>query len=161
MALEIRIDPRSNNGEIIITANQSASWRTNMRFFTLLAAVSLSIAFSFSFFAGAWLVLPFAGLELALVFFSLHHLCSSLSKMQVIRFTADEVIVEKGIKHPDFQWRAQRLWTKAHVQEPAFPNQRSSIYIAFKGQRIGIGEFLHEHEKDQLIRSLRGLISVI
>ena len=65
------IDDNSRTGIIILRPNNSWSWRANVLFLSVLMGVSMSIAFGF-LLAGAWVVLPFSLLEMAVVAYCIY-----------------------------------------------------------------------------------------
>lgn len=86
-----------NNREtiILVKPNHSASWRHNLWVLAALAVPSLGAGIVFAV-AGAWPILPFAGIELAALGTALYWVNWKLEYRHVIRFTDSNVLIDKG-----------------------------------------------------------------
>ena len=141
---------------ILVRPNQSASWELNLRVLIAVGGWSLLIAIGFSVF-GAWLILPFAGLEIAALFAALYYVCRKLSLRQVIRIDAQTVVIEKGFYYPLRRWQFARAQTRLAVQEKPHPWDAIGLclFAADSGERVEIGEFLNADEAQKLLDLLR------
>ncbi|MEE2653797.1 MAG: DUF2244 domain-containing protein, partial [Pseudomonadota bacterium] len=72
-----------DGSQIVLRPNRSASWQSNRR---ILAAIAgLNLVFASGFLAiGAWMILPFMGLELFLLWVLLRRVFGKLQIQQVI-----------------------------------------------------------------------------
>jgi uncharacterized membrane protein len=142
---------------ILVRPNQSATWELNLRIIIALGAWSMLIAISFSLY-GAWLILPFAGLEILALFAALYFVCRKLSLRQVIRIDADTITIEKGFYYPVVRWCFARQHTRLAVQAQTHPWDAIVLRVfSMQGdEAVEVGEFLNREESQQLLDILRG-----
>lgn len=143
---------------ILVRPNQSATWELNLRIVIALGVWTLLIAIGFSLH-GAWLILPFAGLEMAALSAALFYVRRKLSLRQVIRLDAHTVAIEKGFHFPVVRWRFAREHTRLAVQAQAHPWDAIALRVfSLEGfEAVEIGEFLNRDESQQLLDILRSL----
>ncbi|NBO73818.1 MAG: DUF2244 domain-containing protein [Gammaproteobacteria bacterium] len=108
-------------------------------FFVSLCVASLSIALPISLL-GFWLVLPFAGLELALLAWALRASMARRHQRQTIT-----------IEFP-------RHWAQVRIRAGGSPLHPSRLTVESHGRRHEIGHFLNEQERLGLAARLRRLI---
>jgi len=140
--------------EIVLRPNRSADWRTNQRLLISLGAISLLIGAGFAA-AGAWLILPFAGLEIGIVAGSLYWVSWKLSYRQVITLSPTALSIDKGVYRPRRSWRFALAETSVSVHHAEFPNDPPRISLCSRDQHVPIGEFLSPEEGQRLLRALR------
>jgi len=146
---------------IVVRPNQSASWELNLRVLIALGSWSLLIAVGFSWF-GAWLILPFAGLEIAALFAALYFVCRKLSLRQVIGIDEHTVTIEKGFYYPIRRWQFAREHTRLVVQEKPHPWDAIGLSLFAPGsddvlevEVVEVGEFLNADDAQKLLDLLR------
>jgi uncharacterized membrane protein len=140
---------------IVLSPNNSAGWKGNQKFFNAVAVVSLFVAFG-SIINGAPLVLLFSGLELLALYFALRLVSKHCTRQEVIDLTPFEVVVQTGFKKPDKKWCWQRLHTRIEIQK----NYKGLLVnLICRDQKIKIGSFLTDTEREQLVGGLRRLVA--
>lgn len=146
---------KSNDHDIIllIQPNRNLTWKQTRLVFLFLTCCIVAVAIYF-FTLGAWLVLPFAGLELLVIGFGLYlHSCHA-HQQQLIRIDADNITVvdaHKGGSELCFP----RAWLRiVHTHDPVewYP---SRLFIGSHGKYIEIGKYLVESEREMLANNLR------
>jgi uncharacterized membrane protein len=150
-------DERVRMGQIVLRPNRSWSWRSNTYFVTTLLAVSSVIALSFAL-RGYWMVLPFSALEMAALLGCLYFCVRRASQQEVLTFSIDELVVEKGHGRRERVYRFQRYFTRVMVEPPAHPWYQPRIAIVARNERLEIGQFLGADEKRRLVGHLRHMI---
>lgn len=150
-------DDRIREGQIVLRPNRSWTWRSNTYFVATLLAVSTAIALSFAI-RGYWMVLPFSALEMAALFGCLYFCVRRASQQEVLTFSIDELIVEKGHQRPEQVYRYPRFFARFQVEPPQHPWYRPRIAIVVRNERLEIGQFLGAEEKQDLIGHLRHMI---
>ncbi|MGD8577261.1 MAG: DUF2244 domain-containing protein, partial [Thiohalophilus sp.] len=70
--LQIEHDTNWRRGRIVMRPHPPSSWRVNLWIAGFVAVLSFTFAIGFAL-AGAWLILPFAGLEIAALFGLLYY----------------------------------------------------------------------------------------
>ena len=103
---------------------------------------------------GAWLVLPFSGLEWILLAFCLHLSIRQSQEREVITITGDLVRVEKGWGSPLQTYKFQRAWVQSPIR-----GRPSRVTLRLHGKEVELGRFLVESERQVLARELKFLLS--
>lgn len=138
----------------VLRPNQSMSWRGTLIFFFSLCLVSGSVAIPLTIM-GFWLILPFAGLELLLVWLGFYWVAQQCQRCEIIYINDDTIKIEKGKRTLEQEWTLMRIW--AHVVLERCPKQwyPSRLMIRSHGQTVEIGHFLNENERLYLACELR------
>lgn len=99
---------------------------------------------------GAWMVLPFAGLEVLLVGLGMYYVSWKLSFKQVITLENDSFILQKGVYFPKQEWH----WQRSQIRLIKTPNQyrmsAPKLQLQHLNQVVEVGDFLNRDEKKQL-----------
>ena len=137
----------------IARPNQSLSWTEAFGFVALLAAVTLSIGLWF-LFQGYPLVLPFSGLEVLAVAAAFYIVLRRSEWREVISFTQDVVIVEKGYREPSERAEFQRSWVQVQLERSAYRLHPTRLHLGSHGRRVELGKFLTDGEREELAQEL-------
>lgn len=136
-----------------LAPNRSASWRHTQQFLVAVTVVSALVAVFFMAM-GAWLVAPFAGLEVLAVSAGLYSVARASYRCERIRIDDADVLVGSGVGQPR-QWvRFPRAFARVRF-EPARGHARSRLHIGASGRYVEVGAFLNEPERCQLAGQLR------
>ena len=108
------------------------------------------------YFVGASLILPFAGLELTILFIAFYLSFRWSSKKEKIYISQEIVRIEKGIKKAEYSWEEFRTFTSFHVKR----SKDKSLRLSFrsKGQDVYVGDFLNEDDKNLLRNTISEII---
>ena len=144
-----------NNFLIEISPNYSLRGWNRIIFLGSLAFICLSIGVFF-FIMGAGLILPFAGLELTILFIAFYLSFKWSSNREKIYISQDIVKIEKGIKKAKYSWEEFRTFTSFQIKR----NKDKSIRLSFrsKGVDVYIGDFLNDDDKLLLKSSISEII---
>ena len=142
---------------ILIRPNQSISWKSSIVFILVIAFTCLTIGFGFAY-VGATLILPFAGLEILFVGICVYLVLNKTSQQEVITLSKDKLIIEKGAYKIKQVWEYFRLWSYISVERPQHPWYPAHIVVTSKGERVPLGDFLNEQEKEELVSNLENII---
>ncbi|MFT4614874.1 MAG: putative membrane protein [Bacteroidia bacterium] len=126
---------------IIARPNQSATWRDNVMLMCALAVPSLGAAIGFAL-AGAWPILPLAGLELTALCTALYWVCRKLQYRQVITVSDNSVEVDQGYSTPRQHYRFARPNTALSVMPQSHPWDGPQLSIYDRNGSVRLGEFL-------------------
>ncbi|MEN8213628.1 MAG: DUF2244 domain-containing protein [Pseudomonadota bacterium] len=147
----------ANNGRqdavFVIQPNRNLSW-SSVKLLFLFLALCLAAVAGYFVSLGAWLVVPFAGLELLAIGFGFYFHCCHAHRQQLIRVDADSISItdgREGVQQTCFP----RAWSKiVQTRDPEgwYP---SRLFIGAHGKFIEIGEYLIESERDTLANNLR------
>jgi uncharacterized membrane protein len=153
-----QFDEHDCSRRILIRPNCSLTWRQVVRFYLSVLAVSMGIAVAFAL-QGAWMVLPFAGLEMLVLGAALYAVARRGSHWQMISIRGDTIdFVEHGpgIEHCE---RFKRAWVRIELLGPDIPGHPSRLTIGSHGHRIEVGGCLNEEDRrylaDELLQAVR------
>ncbi len=153
----VSVDRRDNSNYIIsLSPNSSLVGIYRVIFLASITVVCGGIATIFYFF-GAALILPFAGLELTLLFIAFYLSFRWSSKKEKIYISHEIVKIEKGINKAEYLWEEFRTFTSFQVKR----NKDKSIRMSFrsKGEDVFVGDFLNEDDKILLKDSVTEIIN--
>ena len=154
--IKIQSNKENNFHRILIRPNQSISWKSGLVFMLVIAFTCLSIGLGFAY-VGATLILPFAGLEVIFVGICTYLVLNKTSQQEVITLSKDKLIIEKGAYRLKKVWEYFRLWSYITVERPQHPWYPAHIVVTSKGERVPLGDFLNEQEKEELVSSLESI----
>ena len=153
----VSVDKGDNSNYVIsLSPNSSLVGIYRVIFLASITLVCGGIATIFYFF-GASLILPFAGLELTILFIAFYLSFRWSSKKEKIYISNEVVKIEKGINKAEYLWEEFRTFTSFQVKR----NKDQSIRMSFrsKGEDIFVGDFLNEDDKILLKDSVTEIIN--
>lgn len=136
-------------GRIILRPNRSASWAANKCVLATVGGATLLVAFSWSL-AGAWMVLPFAGLEVGLLGYFLLRVSQNTHWQQIITVTPERICVEAGNQKYSRQWVAERDHMHIVMTKPYHSLDGPSFLLCHGETSIRLGEFLNKDDRELL-----------
>lgn len=139
---------------MVIRPNCSLSWRGTVAVFSSISLVSLGVALSF-LLRGYWLILPFAGLELALLATALYLAAWRSSLREVISIHGAEISVERGHRQPEQVRIFPRNWARIELIRPRHRGYPTRLLLRSHGREMEIGGCLNESERRRLAEDLR------
>ena|SRR5436190_7534183 len=125
-------------------------------FLGLVAATTLGIAGAATAI-GAWPVMPFAGIEVALVVVAFHVLGLHDADFERLEIGEHEVRIESRDARSVTTFVAQRAWARLVVSERG---SRCNLGLAYAGRMVPLGRLLSDEERRNLAAELRGRIAV-
>ena len=132
---------------LTLTPNKSSTVQQNLIFFGFLSVLCLTFAIGF-FVLGATMILPFAGLEIMLLFVILRVNRNWLNQSEKIYLDKLYVKLEKGKNDITFD----RFLSKFSIVDH---KTKKRIFITGNNQKVEIGSFLNEEEIEELIVLLK------
>ena len=135
---------------ITLLPNRSASWAETKVFVLVLCATTLIIGLFWTFI-GAWMVLPFSGLEAALVAFLMYRVCQATYQRQVITCSDTHVQVQFGTHFPKRSWTMPRHGSHLAVTEGRHPLDPRVLKLVDGSHNIELGSFLNRDDKEQAL----------
>ncbi len=156
----------ANLSRVTLRPNCSLSWHQSMMFLGAIAVPLLLVSLVLAA-KGYWMILPFAGVELAALFVSLYVVAHAACRSQVISIGESFVTVEKGRDRgngpeslgPEHCAKFARAWVRIELAQDARHWYPRRLWIGASGKRVEIGEFLVEEEKAELAAELRKTLS--
>jgi len=156
--LQVERDSHLHTGHIILQPHPPISWRSNVRIVMAVAILAISFGIGFAL-AGAWLILPFAGLEVLLLFSLLYYVCLKARTQEVVLFSDTEVRVQRGRQLPVSEWCCQRFWCRLSIYTPQHPWYSNRIRLRCHANEVEVGSFLSDKDKQKLVRELKAFLS--
>ena len=145
---------------IEICPNCSLTVRGAQVFFALACLVPLGVA-GFLTLRGFWPVLPFAGLEMALLAWALGVSLERRFHRQTITVTERDVSIESRERVHCQQVVFPRHWAQVKLRRPAARLHPSRLTIESHGRQCELGSFLTEEERRGLALRLQRIIGRI
>lgn len=157
--------PETEARRLVIRPNQSLSWRQSMLFLGAIA-VPLTLVSGVLATQGYWLVLPFAGLEVAVLFGCMYLVSHACRRCQVVSVGQATVTVEKGRERgrdaasggPELRVEFARDWAQVYLAPGIKRWHPRRLWIGASGRQVEIGEFLVDEEKAALAAQLKRLL---
>lgn len=132
--------------------NRSLSLRGMIVAFACLAVLPLAVAFACSL-AGAWMVLPFAGLELLGVAYAFYLIHRHAEDYESITITGDRLAIEQRIHDKISQVAFHRCWAQVVLREG--PGGERRLWLRSHGKAVEIGRHINNEQRQQLARQLQ------
>jgi uncharacterized membrane protein len=145
---------------IEICPNCSLSLRGARLFFAATCVVPFGVA-GFLAIKGFWPVLPFAGLEMAVLGWALNTSMERRFHRQTIILTERDVSIESRERLRSEQVVFPRHWAQVKLRRPAANLHPSRLTIESHGRQCELGSFLTEEERRGLALRLQRLIGRI
>ncbi|RQH04637.1 DUF2244 domain-containing protein [Paraburkholderia dinghuensis] len=130
--------------------NCSVSPRQFMYFYVSLAIVSIAIAV-LQLINGAWLVLPFTGIELLVVGGAFAIYARHAVDYERIRLYPNRLVIEQVSADKLSQFEFDPRWVRV---EPGV-TPRDPVRLVFRGQSVVVGLHLPQYRRAQFARELR------
>ena len=143
--------------QFVLRPNRSATWPEIKLFFAVLATICLGIATACSL-AGFWPVLPFAGIEVALLGFCLWLSARDCNAVEIININPRLLAIEKGNQSTGQCWNFERAWAQIRLEPSRFRQHPSRLLIGSHGKLVHCGSFLTEPERRRLARELKSAV---
>ncbi len=139
--------------KIVVKPNCSLTVKNTIRLVVGLAAISMLIGIGFAL-AGAWLVLPFAGLEIVAIAYAFYYIYQRSGDFESITIQDDSVIVEKyGYKASD-KAVFQRYWARVSLRKQI--SGRGALFIGSHGKEVEFGRhFVNDEQRELLAQQIR------
>lgn len=147
------IDQQGYTGQILLQPNLSLSWQSNKTIIALIALFSLCVGASFSF-QGFWMVMPFSGFYVLFFALAIYMFFRRQCRREVVTFTDDMVVVERGRYRPEKHYEYQRHWSQIYIRDNGH-NDIPTVSIRSHGHELELGAFLGYEEKLQFIDTLK------
>ena len=139
---------------ITLTPNRSASWSQTLLFLFIASFFLLVMGIVWAV-VGAWMILPFAGLEIMLLAFFLHKVSYATYEKQVIRIESGHVVVENGHRQVDVRSELPRPEAHLSVKEGNHTLDPPILTLTDDEDRVSIGHFLNRDDALSTMEAFR------
>lgn len=153
-----RYNRHAGTHSYLIQPNQSLGWSQNLRFFYVSLFFSLLIAIGF-LFMGAWLILPFVGLEMLLLFAGLYWVSWRCCESEVLSFRQESIeIAHFRGKKCTSQVHMPRQWTRLEFRKQDDVWYSAKVQLCYRQRCVEVANRLNDEEKERLVSELRALM---
>lgn len=121
-----------------------------------IAATSSVVAIAASAL-GAWPVLPFAGVEIALVALAFRAIASHDGDFERVVIDAGQVTVEARDASRETKFVANRAWARLVMEERGW---RCALSLQYSGRTVPLGRLLSDEGRRRLAREMRSCLSL-
>ena len=150
------VEEKSNSNYLItLSPNSSLTGIYRIIFLASISFICVGIATVFYFF-GAYLILPFAGIEIAILLIAFYLSFKWSSRKELIYISQEVVKIEKGIHKAEYLWEEFRTFTSFQIEKDA--NKSLRLSFRSKGDNVIVGDFLNDDDKNILINEIRNII---
>ena len=150
------VEEKSNSNYLItLSPNSSLTGIYRIIFLASISFICVGIATVFYFF-GAYLILPFAGIEIAILLIAFYLSFKWSSRKELIYISQEAVKIEKAIHKAEYLWEEFRTFTSFQIEKDA--NKSLRLSFRSKGDDVIVGDFLNEDDKNILINEIRNII---
>lgn len=148
-------------GHFVLTPNRSLSWRGNLVFVASITLIAMSIAIGFALL-GLWLVLPFAGLEVGLLFIALYITALKGHCREELKIDKDRVVLSRArvssCSHLEVAAEFQRAWVRVQLKGSGHAWYPSRLLLGSHGKSVELGRFLSDEERVSLAQELANVL---
>jgi uncharacterized membrane protein len=139
--------------ERVLMPHRSLSPRGFRLLMGVLGLISLAVGIGFVSI-GAWPVIGFFGLDVALVYLAFRLSYRSARQSETIRLAGDALTVERvGIRGEHRSWQFQAFWVRVILEERRDESNR--LLVASHGRSLTIGDFVSPAIRRELATTIR------
>ncbi len=133
--------------------HRSLSRRAFRRIMLAVTLFSLTVS-GITFYAGAWPIFGFMGLDIVLVYVALSVSYRRGRVSELLELDEQTLTVERtdprGTRR---NWRLQPAWLRVELAEPILP--QTPVVLRSHGQALSVGVFLHPEQRREIAHDLR------
>ncbi len=138
---------------LIARRNHSLSSTGRQLILASIFVVFLAICLAFATI-GAWLVLPFAGLELVAVYWAFRCMERRAADFESIVISGDRLVIERREQGRTSRFECNRYWAQVRWN-PARRGRRGFLVIQSHGREVEFGRHLPEDKLRALVAHVR------
>jgi uncharacterized membrane protein len=154
---ELQMNPRAveNSADFAFVAQRNNSLSSGGRLLVLvsLALVLLAISLGFAL-KGAWLVFPFAGFDILVVYLAFRYVEQRADDYECIAFHDDNIVVERRHKGKPERFEFNRHWVQVAFIE-AQGGERGGLLLRSHGKEVALGVHLTGEQCAAVARQLK------
>lgn len=150
---DVNIGSRSTQTVFTVEPNRNLSWQQSKWLFLFLAGCVALVSLYFASL-GAWLVLPFTGLEILIIGGAIYAQSCCAHRRQVIRIDRSQIEIRDGRKTARSK-RFPKAWSKIVQTRDHTGWYPSRLLIGSHGEFVEVGKDLVEEERESLADQLR------
>ena len=153
----VEFEDIDSDKRIILSPNRSATWAHTKYLMLVMVFFVMVIAIAWAF-VGAWVILPFAGLEVGLLVYIMYRVSKSTYKTEILTISSSEVTLIKG-RIPLKKFREIYAFSRddLHIEIVETDNNwhLPEIQLVTSNNKLCIGAFLNLEDRQKLASYLR------
>ena len=146
-----------NSYSVTFKPNSALSTKDKIKVILLLSLIPCLIGIGFSLL-GAWLVLPFVGLEIFALAYAFYYVNSHESDYESITIDGDSLLVERCYQERITQHVLNPYWVKLVRHE--WPNGELHLGLFSHGKEIEVGRYLTRKQREALAKQLQARVGM-
>jgi uncharacterized membrane protein len=146
--------PIESEFSVVSRRNDSLGSRWRWRLYASLCVVSFGMALAFAAY-GAWMVLPYSALEMAVLYLAFRWFERHASDWERVSVCGDRVILERDRAGVYSRRECNRFWARVELDESGGANRAPRLVLRFAAQRVPFGDELPGDERIAVARSLK------
>jgi uncharacterized membrane protein len=145
--------------ELSSRQNMSLSVTGRRFFFGLLGFNLLATGLWFAYI-GAWLILPFAGLEFFLVWWAFKLVSQRAEDYEKLTIADFVVAFESQINGTRNKFECNAHWTQLHCMS-CYNGHRCELSLHYAGRQVAVGRLLSDEQRFNWADALQGKVKVV
>lgn len=141
-----------NSFKVTFKPNSALSAIGKQKVVLLLTVIPCVIGIAFCFL-GAWLVLPFVGLEIAALAYAFYYINQHETDYESISINGDNLLVERCVGENVSRQIINPYWVKVIQHE--LSNGELRLYLQSHGKELEIGHYLTRKQRELLASQLK------
>lgn len=142
----VKLKRKDNLVILTLQPNRSANWRQNKIVIFAITGFVMFISIIWSLI-GAWLILPFAGIEVGLLAFLMYRASYSSYQKQIITIGCEQVLFEAGVYYPKCCYAFSKNNLSVYTTEANTEFEQTQISLQDGQQTIHVGQFLNQSDR--------------
>jgi uncharacterized membrane protein len=149
-----------DSGSFVLVARRNSSLTRVGRNFVVGSHVFISTVISLGFASlGAWMILPFAGAEMLVVYCAFRYIARHESDFESISIDADRVTIERWEMGKVSRFEFSRYWAQL-VMQPAARRGCDTLALRSHGRQVEFGRYLTEEQRREVARAIKAQLNV-
>lgn len=141
-----------NSFRVTFKPNSALSAASKQKVVVLLTVIPCLVGLGFALI-GAWLILPFVGLEIVALAYAFYYINSHESDYESITIEGDSLVVQRSVGQQLSQQVINPYWVKVVQHELA--NGELHLYLQSHGKETEVGRYLTRKQRELLAKQLQ------
>lgn len=141
-----------NSFKVTFKPNSALSASNKQKVLVLLTVIPLVIGICFCFL-GAWLILPFVGLEIGALAYAFYYINRHEADYESISIEGENLVIERCVAEHVTKQEVNTYWAKVVQQQ--LPNGELHLYLQTHGKYIEVGRYLTTKQRELLSKQLK------
>lgn len=151
-------DTKPKTWRAILTPHRSLSRQGFVLLMSVIAGFNFTVGLFF-YLIGAWPVLGFMGLDVALIWWAFRANFADARRAEHIEITPHELVLRRlAESQPSEEQRFARCWVRVELEEDRERELVGPLYLSFAGKRTEIASFLGGRERLSFANALKAAL---